>query len=234
VLRLPAVVAPVRGWFDATAMTTLDLDRVGDVVEWRSRHTNTTPQFWKHSTRMPRYSSATNGVVFDQDVLETWSALAMPDQHYTIFLVVRWNAGAAAQSILRFYNVAEAFESGRIEAEGSKVRFSHRAKKGGPVDLVEGDFWPGSGPLRLVVVKRVPFLNGTSHAVGNGASTKIVPAMSTPFATNQHVTMGAASLDAAQPGSLYGTVHEVVWLGGALSSAEDKEVLEYLKVKWGL
>jgi hypothetical protein len=114
------------------------------------------------------------------------------------------------------------------------VRFSHRAEKGGPLDQVEADYWTGARPARLVIAKRVPFLNGTTHSVGNGVAAKIVPAMSGPFAINQQVILGNVALDPVAAGSLLGTVHEVVWLGGGLTQAEEKGVVEYLTVKWGL
>jgi hypothetical protein len=207
---------------------------MGSVKEWRSRHTNLRPAFWSYGSGV-RLSTETNGVVFSgKQNLQCFGALAAPDAAYTVFVVVRWNQGAGRQGLLRFVNTVEEVEAGGLEVEGGRVRFSHRAKKGGPMDEVELDAWGASGPAQLVEAKRAPFLSGTVHSLGNGTTSKVVPAAAGPFTGNQMVMMGLTVPNPPQLNYLFGAVHEVVWLGGSVTPAEEKAVVEYLRVKWGL
>lgn len=234
---LPSVRAPILIWFDGSATGTMDILPNGDVKTWRNRH-DPDKKAWgwfQNDARLPRHSPETRGVVFDGDVMVSFSNLPGQGQHYTMFTVARWNAGAGSQVIMSFRETSDGYEGKGLSVNGTKARFVHRAPpapSGG--DELEADLFGAGGPAKLVIAKRVPFGIGTAHVLSNGAQTSVLPAKSLGTVPPLYTVMGMEQPSVKEPSALRGTIHEVLMFDGALTSEEEKAVIAYLKVRWGL
>lgn len=230
---LPVTDARLTASWDAAAVSTLVLD--GDRIDlWRQTHGSSWLWSVSDATR-PRYRLLPPAVAFD-GAADLWtSGYTLRDgDRYAIFAVVTWDPTRGRQTILDSWYPGDSSEAYALEAvDGHTVRFRHRGIGDPASDEVTSTAFDAAAGRQLVEVRRAPFLAGTALTISNGTTATAIAATRGPLTASPGAFVGRCF--PAEPScGLHGTVHELLFYDGALSSAERDAIVAYLKTKWSL
>ncbi len=236
-------VNPVVGFrltaaYDAADVSSFVTDAMGRVESWYG----SPGRLWDVGvplSQKPRYLLLPPSVEFDgvNDFIGSARPMLRDGDEYTIFIVASWNPASGRQTLLDSqYVVGGQLEAFSVDAVSrSAVRFRHRGFGDETADVVTGYHFDAAAGRQLIMVRRAPFLSGTTLTVSNGTDETTIVSTTTAFGEQQLSSLGRCLyLEGDGDCELDGRFHELLSYEGPLTTGQRAAIAAYLREKWSL